>query len=224
MVEEDFFYQCGIMVTLTQLQPSILNKRAYDEVPQHPLERLHQLRINTVLRRKTFVNWPKSSPICPTELCDNGFYYMGSKDKVQCAFCGGVLSGWLEHDNVFSEHAKHFRYCEKVSTKSKTCTNSLPKHSVLNDAGQQAQKANLQLHNKQYLIHSTRISTFQSWPKYIKQAPEDLASTGLYYKGTGDKCQCYMCGGILSGWEDEDVPEDEHKKWFPKCPLFHKEL
>ncbi|VDI67974.1 baculoviral IAP repeat-containing protein 7/8 [Mytilus galloprovincialis] len=211
------------MVSLTQLPPPFCQQRAYDVVPQHPLERLHQLRLSDELRRQTFVNWPKSSPICPTELCDNGFYYMGSKDKVQCAFCGGVLSGWLENDNVASEHAKHFRYCEKVSTKLKTCADSLPEHSVSSDAGQHSQNAYLQPHNKHFLMLNIRIVTFQSWPKNLKQSPEDLASTGLYYKGTGDTCQCHMCGGILSGWEDEDIPEKEHKKWFPKCPLVNKE-
>lgn len=50
-----------------------------------------------------------------------------------------------------------------------------------------------------------------------------LKSIPFCLSGTGDTCQCHMCGGILSGWEDEDIPEDEHKKWFPKCPLVNKE-
>ncbi|XP_063420313.1 baculoviral IAP repeat-containing protein 3-like [Mytilus trossulus] len=149
---------------------------------------------------------------------------MGSLYKAQCSFCGGVVSGWLENDNVLSEDTKYCRCCGKVATKSQTCTNSFIEHSVSYDARQQSQNANVQPHNKQFLKLSSRISTFQSWPKNLKQSPEDLASSGLYYKGTGDICQCYMCGGILTDWEDEDVPALEHTKWFPKCPLVLKEL
>ena len=35
----------------------------------------------------------------------------------------------------------------------------------------------------------------------------------------GDKCKCYMCGGILSEWEPTDDPQKEHEKLFPNCCL-----
>jgi hypothetical protein len=70
--------------------------------------------IDTALRRSTFSDWPINAPVSPNILCDNGFYYMGMHDKVQCAFCGGVLSGWAKDDDVQHEHARHFGRCELV--------------------------------------------------------------------------------------------------------------
>ena len=42
----------------------------------------------------------------------------------------------------------------------------------------------------------------------------------IFIAGVEDKCQCYMCGGILEEWEAGDIPKDEHKRWFPHCSLF----
>lgn len=35
--------------------------------------------------------------------------------------------------------------------------------------------------------------------------------------GSEDKCQCFLCGGILEEWEEGDKPTVEHKKWFATC-------
>lgn len=46
--------------------------------------------------------------------------------------------------------------------------------------------------------------------------------TGIFFLllGESDKCQCYVCGGILHEWVPEDEPESEHKNWFPNCPRY----
>ncbi|CAG2255136.1 BIRC2_3 [Mytilus edulis] len=89
------------------------NRMGYDEIPQHPLERLRPMRENYELRMNTFQQWSNQN-VSPKELCDDGFYYMGSPDMVQCAFCGGVLSGWRPDDDVHKLHAVNFGQCRKV--------------------------------------------------------------------------------------------------------------
>ena len=29
--------------------------------------------------------------------------------------------------------------------------------------------------------------------------------------------KCFSCDGGLGSWEEEDSPEEEHRKWFPYC-------
>lgn len=49
-------------------------------------------------------------------------------------------------------------------------------------------------------------------------SPASLARAGFYYLGTEDAVKCAYCSGIIAQWEANDVPKDEHKKFFPQCP------
>jgi hypothetical protein len=44
--------------------------------------------------------------------------------------------------------------------------------------------SNIKPYNAEYSLYSDRLSSFQSWPRHMQQTPEDLSTTGLYYKGT----------------------------------------
>ncbi|XP_045195448.2 uncharacterized protein LOC123550972 isoform X2 [Mercenaria mercenaria] len=39
-----------------------------------------------------------------------------------------------------------------------------------------------------------------------------------HISGVGDSVRCYFCGGGLRNWEQDDVPMEEHAKWYPECP------
>lgn len=54
--------------------------------------------------------WPLSF-ISPQELANAGFYYLLNSDRVQCAFCQGVICGWEPNDRPMEEHARHFATC-----------------------------------------------------------------------------------------------------------------
>jgi hypothetical protein len=165
-------------------------------------------RIDTALRRSTFSDWPINAPVSPNILCDNGFYYMGMHDKVQCAFCGGVLSGWAKDDDVqqdeslslYNEHSAlyglmlEFEYCssdfETGRENSKHClcfirtSSHRPKWRACSCWTEQYSNSNIKPYNAEYSLYSDRLSSFQSWPRHMQQTPEDLSTTGLYYKGT----------------------------------------
>ncbi len=66
-------------------------------------------------RLSTFDNgWPESAFVGPPELAKNGFYYLGSLDRVKCAFCSGILRNWRPDDRPDQEHRRHFSHCPFV--------------------------------------------------------------------------------------------------------------
>ena len=78
---------------------------------------------------------------------------------------------------------------------------------------------NLQIpRHEHYLTLQTRIDSFSRWPSVKKQKPDELAKAGFYYNGVVDEVTCFFCNGGLSDWQQNDVPIEEHVRWFPKCP------
>ena len=72
-----------------------------------------QLRREKV-RLGTFTNWPMRAHARPADLARNGFFYMGTDDRVQCAYCHGFLKNWVPGDDPGAEHKKHFSSCPFV--------------------------------------------------------------------------------------------------------------
>ncbi|XP_060558859.1 baculoviral IAP repeat-containing protein 7-like isoform X2 [Ruditapes philippinarum] len=62
-----------------------------------------------------------------------------------------------------------------------------------------------------------RVRSFKGWPTQMSQTPTELSKAGLLYMGNGDRCKCFWCGGELYDWEPQDIPWEEHAKWFPHC-------
>ena len=62
-------------------------------------------------RLKSFANWPSYVTAQPEELAKCGFYYLGPDDRVQCAFCKGILRCWEPADTPMGEHRRHFPEC-----------------------------------------------------------------------------------------------------------------
>lgn len=81
-----------------------------DEIPMSPLDRMEPLRNSYEKRVLSFKNFPFAH-ISVDEFAKDKFYYIGSKDRVQCTHCGGVLSGWNEGECVHTEHKRHFPKC-----------------------------------------------------------------------------------------------------------------
>ena len=65
-------------------------------------------------RLMTFTRWPNHAAVTPQDLARAGFFYTGSNDRVQCAFCENVLRNWERGDNPTFEHRRHFPRCRFV--------------------------------------------------------------------------------------------------------------
>lgn len=63
----------------------------------------------------------------------------------------------------------------------------------------------------EYKLHCDRLKTFSSWPRGIKQRPEELAEAGFFYSGKGDEIVCFSCGLGICQLEPDDNPWVEHK-------------
>ena len=67
-------------------------------------------------------NWSKGVCIQPIELAKAGFYYIGPKDRVRCAWCKNSLRNWEPGDTAFGEHFRHYGdRCSFVQSREKTC-------------------------------------------------------------------------------------------------------
>nr|XP_022903769.1 death-associated inhibitor of apoptosis 1 [Onthophagus taurus] len=68
-----------------------------------------------------------------------------------------------------------------------------------------------------------RLNTFEGWSvSFIGK--ETLAEDGFYYFGEGDKVRCAFCGVEIGRWERGDVPNAEHRRWNPNCPLLNNSV
>ena len=56
-------------------------------------------------------NWPRDSPVIPSQLSRAGFYYQGNQDEVKCFSCHGRIMKWSPGDNAMDEHKSHFPDC-----------------------------------------------------------------------------------------------------------------
>ncbi|XDV46523.1 hypothetical protein PO909_014408 [Leuciscus waleckii] len=61
-----------------------------------------------------------------------------------------------------------------------------------------------------------RPDTFQNWT-LATVTPAELAKSGFYYLGQGDRVACFSCGGQLSNWEPGDWAVSEHQRHYPNC-------
>ncbi|XP_039289267.1 death-associated inhibitor of apoptosis 2 [Nilaparvata lugens] len=65
-------------------------------------------------RLESFTNWPKAYIVTPESLARAGFFYIHQSDKVQCAFCDGIVSHWEAGDIPEEEHERHFPHCRFI--------------------------------------------------------------------------------------------------------------
>lgn len=70
---------------------------------------------------------------------------------------------------------------------------------------------------KDYLTYESRVASFVRWPELVKQKPGELAEAGFFYCGLSDHVRCFHCGNGLRNWESDDLPWNEHARWYPEC-------
>jgi hypothetical protein len=102
----------------------------------------------------------------------------------------------------------------QYSTADKSLNYSQLKHVLMRTVNANLEKPR----HEHYLTLQSRIDSFSRWPLVKKQKPDELAKAGLYYNGVADEVKCFFCNGGLSNWQQNDVPIEEHVRWYPKCP------
>ncbi|XP_013391201.1 E3 ubiquitin-protein ligase XIAP-like [Lingula anatina] len=189
-------------------------------------------------RLATFVNWPSGASVRPRDLARAGFFYVGTEDRVQCAFCEGVLRDWEPGYQPMQEHRIYLSTCpfvlglevgniplEEPSTALSIAV-SEPHSQAVGDSTTGLENAitaatlgilTERPRHERYAIESTRVQSFANWPPSYTLRPEELARAGFFYAGFGDNVNCFFCNGWLRNWEPQDDPWAEHARWFPRC-------
>ncbi|XP_069126107.1 baculoviral IAP repeat-containing protein 7-B-like isoform X1 [Argopecten irradians] len=228
----------GLCVSCNKVSSGMLEAPGRDIAPPPPIERYRHLRDEDT-RTRSYKGWPKSEKL-KKELIYDGFFYLGEKDRVQCAYCGGVLHSFDENDNVHIIHYKHFPTCQTFDDTDnkteaalfghvRTCMSETqtdgPAASVDGEIDSELLKKiqNLDLsqnekcpRHKYYALYKDRLRTFDNpnWPANHPMKIEELAKAGLFYAGVGDLCECFCCGGQLEEFEEGDIPVQEHDNYF----------
>ncbi|XP_019644489.1 PREDICTED: baculoviral IAP repeat-containing protein 7-B-like [Branchiostoma belcheri] len=192
--------------------------------------------LNTEVHRlHTFYDWPRDVPVNPEHLARLGFFYLGTGDAVECAFCGGVLHRWEEVDDPAEEHANHYPRCPFVRGNP---TSNMPTEGERYNLGREPQKSSLPIqvaspHPATYTYgpkhpelasQELRLTTFFSWPSRYTSSPTRLAEAGFYYTNIDDGVKCFWCDGVLKDWRPGEDPWTEHARWYAeKCGFVLRE-
>ncbi|XP_069749019.1 E3 ubiquitin-protein ligase XIAP-like [Narcine bancroftii] len=72
---------------------------------------------NEIYRLETFGGFPSDVPVCERTLARAGFFYTGSKDKVECFSCGGTIENWKHGDSAVRKHRQLFPACPFINAK-----------------------------------------------------------------------------------------------------------
>ncbi|KAF4521607.1 hypothetical protein B566_EDAN001329 [Ephemera danica] len=78
--------------------------------------------------------------------------------------------------------------------------------------------------HERFRIKEDRLLSFKQWPIALRQTPEDLASVGFFYTGTGDRVICFECNLGLKDWLEDDIPIEEHRRWGANCSFFEMDI
>ncbi|CAB3387126.1 Hypothetical predicted protein [Cloeon dipterum] len=74
-----------------------------------------------------------------------------------------------------------------------------------------------------YKYEAHRLYSLLKYSDWQCVKPCDLARSGFYFTGEGDKARCAFCNLEVRGWEEGDEPDTEHTRWNPNCPFMQKD-
>ncbi|XP_045769791.1 death-associated inhibitor of apoptosis 1-like isoform X1 [Maniola jurtina] len=175
-------------------------------------------------RLKTFDKWPVTF-LSPQLLARNGFYYLGRGDEVRCAFCKVEIMKWVEGDDPAKDHQRWAPQCtflRRQASSGNVPMESSPTTAGRDECGVRAAVTPNPIRmpgpvHPRYASEAARLRSFSDWPRSMRQKPEELAEAGFFYTGQGDKTKCFYCDGGLKDWENDDVPWEQHARWFHRC-------
>ncbi|KAI0238859.1 Baculoviral IAP repeat-containing protein 1e [Lamellibrachia satsuma] len=157
------------------------------------LEQLQDMKLESK-RLESFTNWPTIAYICPENLAKAGLYYLGTADRVKCAFCNGILRNWKLGDEPEMVHRSFFPNCaffidawaarnvtidEERDNNQQAAQNVVANPTPSSELGVVTESP---IHQN-YAIEADRLPTFRQRPHDSNQSPEALAGAGFLYTG-----------------------------------------
>ncbi|XP_064607663.1 baculoviral IAP repeat-containing protein 7-B-like [Liolophura sinensis] len=191
------------------------------------------------IRLKTFITWPHWAEGFPSEYARAGFSYTFSRDKVICFSCHATIENWRKGMNPLDEHKARSLDCEFIRGVTR---GDIPIHGEFNrdcvwtspgvsidshdavikgrqstDFCQESPADQISLFAVKMKEGRHRQETYRFWPKPEIVDPKSLSQSGLYFTGVGDIVKCAFCQGMLSGFQQGDVPNEMHLLRYPSC-------
>lgn len=124
--------------------------------------------------------------------------FPGTGDRVQCVFCRGILRDWDVGEKPHIEHKNKFPRCPfilGVNVGNVRMTPIQPAHRINVGGGSNNQSLGhmeaLGINTDRpkhanFAVESTRLTSFNNWPQYKHQTPQQLAAAGFFYAGNQD--------------------------------------
>lgn len=186
------------------------NLRDQSDIPKQENVTCRHPAMKTVpARMDTFATWPHKEIQPPKILVTAGYFYTLDGDIVRCFCCDLGLSEWDEHDDAWSEHARHSPNCWYLKR--------IKGQKFIDEVQMKWKK----IYNPKFpnlIEEADRIKTFHNWPNLIDRPTRvEIAKSGFYFTGRGDECRCHYCDGGLQHWERGDNPWEQHAYHFPFC-------
>ena len=183
---------------------------------------------NLDYRFATFQQFPHNRVNINT-LVRKGFYYLGIKDRVCCAFCKILIQDWTMNDTP-SSPLFHKANCEMRNSdqSNRRITRSSSRRPVnlliptipatrLEQLFPCNRPANILFKRLWDRIVSFHASLACNWQQRLRASTVQMAEAGFFEIGHEDTVQCFYCGGTLFHWQYNDIPLLEHAKFFPTC-------
>lgn len=153
-------------------------------------------------------NWPVSF-LSPEDLANAGFFYL-NRDRVQCAFCRGIVSNWERGDRPLSEHARHFPRCPFIMEED---VGNIP---ITTDPIRHIPPNRAPFHPSYQTTESRRRTFDRNFDSTVVNH-DSLAEAGFFAVGIADYVKCFHCDFGLGTWVAGDDPWVEHAKYNPNC-------
>ncbi|CAD5116706.1 DgyrCDS5562 [Dimorphilus gyrociliatus] len=134
-------------------------------------------------RLETYTNWVLTF-VDKVKLAEAGLFYTGVGDRVQCAFCHGVLRSWREGDEPMLEHKRHYPNCGFI-------IGSL-KDSVKKGNNMERRK----IDKKKYESRNDRVRSFHQISTKVNIVK--LSTNGFFFNGLTNEIECHSCGSSFS--------------------------
>ena len=167
-------------------------------------------------RLATFSSWKHSHIISAKSLAESGFIYQQRGDRVQCAFCGGILENFKPHTSANAEHYLYFfKICPYIRNFMLGIIVSKENNLVLcaYSQNQNQNVENTEFYAKDIILNSqmmypefdsfsNRLMSFKlNWSK-CEIPPHILAECGMFFSGMADYAHCFYCGVGIHLTED----------------------
>lgn len=182
-------------------------------------------------RLKSFgMEWPYHGSLSRENMAAAGFFFQGPHDRVTCPFCKVFIDQWEDIDDPLLEHqlrcstgCPFLQQRGLAAAAHNSPTYPLAGQNTHMDAYIYENHASYQPTDSTDTTDSgmedptNRLATFGHWPKSNVKYPYELYPAGFYYTGYGDRVCCFVCRGLVEGWNSIDNAWSEHARLFPDC-------